>query len=95
MYIREYGKPETCTVKMSKELARLCTPYKGCPRGPIGVPYIENEEYGMIELVKRILLGNGGYILEGEDENFVCIPVLQYEFLLEKLKLLELKGENG
>lgn len=37
MYVRTYETLDECTVKMTPELAKLCEPYNGCPRGMMGV----------------------------------------------------------
>ena len=36
MFVKKYGKTEECLVDVSKELAVLCKPEGGDPRGPNG-----------------------------------------------------------
>ena len=73
-------KQEQCMVQLSPELAKLCRPYYGCPRGAIGVPY--REEKDAFGVIKDTLVENRKYILQAQDDKFICIPSLQYEQIL-------------
>ena len=85
MVAKTYEQTEECTVQMSKMLATLCKPYSGCPRGMTGhIGFSENESEK--EMMMKILLINGRYILKGVDEDFVCIPRTLYEQLLDILQ---------
>lgn len=82
MIVKTYEQTKECTVQMSRKLAALCEPYKGCPRGPIGT-IGSKEGTTEEETIRDILLSNGNYVLKGTEEDFICIPREDYERLLQ------------
>lgn len=85
MFVRKYGRTQTCAVNMSEELAKLCKPCMGDPRGPIGIPSTMTGQE-IIDSVKEMMLCNGNYAFSSEGYEFVCIPREQYEFILNKIQ---------
>lgn len=85
MFVRKYGRTQTCTVNMSEELAKLCEPCMGDPRGPIGIPSTMTSGQEIIDSIKELMICNGSYVLSSEGYEFVCIPREQYEFVLDKI----------
>ncbi|OUO78197.1 hypothetical protein B5F53_11660 [Blautia sp. An249] len=92
LFCKKYGKTATCTVSMSEELAKLCEPCMGDPRGPIGIPSTMTGQE-IIDSVKEMMLCNGSYVLSSEGYEFVCIPREQYEFVLNKI--IESQSKSG
>lgn len=86
MYTKTYERLNECTVLMNPALLDLCKTHKGCPRGPMGVPMVlKQEKDDFASRIKDALLMNGKYILKGSEEDFVCVPRIQYEEILRIL----------
>lgn len=86
MHIKQYGIAESCTVKMSKELAKKCKPRQGEPKGPDFIPEEIANEKDIKKAVWAMFLKNGIYILKGTDTDFVCIPQKEYEYILTEIE---------
>lgn len=85
MFVKTYGLTEKCTVQMSRNLARLCRPYTGCPRGSVGCIGFDDKTPEK-EQIMEILLESGENVLKGADDDFVCIPRPLYEQMLDLLR---------
>lgn len=65
-------------VKISKKLAYLCKPYRGCPRGSVGTPGGDTFDSEDIEEWEDCQI-------KGADDIFVCIPKPIYKCLIKYL----------
>lgn len=79
-------------VEMTPQLAANVRQYFGCPRGPMGLKG-KMREASSIAVVLEYLSDAKPYVLRGQDERFVCIPEMWYDYclnILAKLKAEEL-----
>ena len=87
MFVKKYGKTEECLVDVSKELAVLCKPEGGDPRGPMGVPSTLKSEQAPLACVREMMMRNGDKVLRGVNSDFVCSPQAEYEYVLNKIEI--------
>lgn len=81
MFIKQYAESEKVeSVYMSKCLACQCKTRRGDPRGLSGITMFTGGDF--TRFAYETLLRFGGNVLEGSEENFICIPELAYQGLL-------------
>lgn len=84
-YIRAYEKPQECMVNMSRKLANECRPHAGDPRGVDGIPG-SNVNRTRDQILSDCLIASGDRVLQGREEDFICIPRSTYECMLGLLR---------
>lgn len=71
-------------IKISEQLAHMCKPYRGCPRGSVGADGWSGNSAK--ESLIFILKSCEKLQIKSADDTFICIPMDQYEMLFSIIR---------